>query len=284
MFANKLFLLLITCVLLTFACTSSKKKSPTTSGGGDQVTDQSGKIRELQSQIDTLTTALSKISTQQGDVSQGEFKTIQDALQTMQDEVTGLKGKGGDLSSSEFAEKFAEIMEQMQELAGRVEKVENGKDKEQNEDDKEGEEAETEEEKEETGGDAPVIHVSLVELDGDKTGSVIYESGKKEERTWQEATYVTFHSNVDVDIQTIKYGDLIFTSANTPPYTPLNDTPRGFTMRLPVSVEFNHSGTKYCVKATLTQAHLPKDPTEPLAKCKGCNDVHGEKMKMEDCQ
>lgn len=237
MFANKLFLLLITCVLLTFACTSSKRKSPTTSGGGNQVTDQSGKIRELQSQIDTLTTALSKISTQQGDVSQGEFKTIQDALQTVQDEVTGLKGKGGDLSSSEFAEKFAEIMEEMQELAGRVEKVENGKDKEQNEDGKEGEEAETEEE-EETGGDAPVIHVSLVEISGDRSN--------------ENGTYVTFHSNEGVTIKTIKYGEITVSGGKpTVIVHGLNDGIEKFKVELPVYVEFTHYGTDHCVSAKL---------------------------------
>ncbi len=108
--ANKLFLLLITCALLAFACTSSKRKSPTAPpiGGGDQSGDSSKELKELR---DKLGTALSKISELQeqvgkGAVSQSDLDDLEKALIAAQEE-----GKG-ELSS----EVMAKITEAVNEV------------------------------------------------------------------------------------------------------------------------------------------------------------------------
>ena len=88
MFTHKSLLLLITCILLTFACTGSKKRSapPQPIGNGNlQLSGghQSEKMRQLEGKLDR---ALSKIVTMQGQVGQGDVS--QEDLQTLQGEIT----------------------------------------------------------------------------------------------------------------------------------------------------------------------------------------------------
>ena len=253
--ANKLFLLLITCALLAFACTSSKRKAPTAPpiGGGDQSGDSSKELKELR---DNLGTALSKVATlqtqvEQGVVSQADFDIAQQVIDDLKDKVS----KGG---------ASAQILKDLADLEKRVKDAEdqNKELKDQLASDSGDENHATEDKPNLTdqteGGDAPVLHVSLVWVEEEKNENVtlIHKNGKEEtqERSLARGTYVTFHSDKDVVVEEIKYGEVTVDSpvVRTSPVTPL-------PILLPVRVMFLHNSTELCASATLNLGqHLPR--------------------------
>ena len=258
--ANKLFLLLITCALLAFACTSSKRKSPTAPpiGGGDQSGDSSKELKELR---DKLGTALSKISELQeqegqGAVSQDDWNIAQQALTTAQAKIAELESKisKGEASAEVLAE-LAASKKQMEEMKNQMEEMkkqlasDSGGEKPTDENpdltDVSGGDANTDLT---AGGDAPVLHVSLVEV--------------SEDESKDDGTYVTFHSDKDVVVNKIKYEGIRLTVFESYP-TKIN------SIELPVYVRFTHGSTKYCVKATLGFANLPN-----------ASEAEGDKIKM----
>ena len=62
----------------------------------------------------------------------------------------------------------------------------------------------------------------------------------------QQGTYVTFHSNKDVTIETIKYGELKSEQAPSQ-----DNDQKTLSMTLPIAMKFTHDDTSGCVAARL---------------------------------
>ena len=260
--ANKLFLLLITCAFLTLACPTSKRKSPTAPpiGGGDQSGDNSKKFEELQ---DKITATLGKVATlqaqvEQGGVSQSDLDELQQVINGLKDQVS----KGG--ASAQILKDIEDLKKREQVLEKQLEKQ--SKDlKEQLASDSGDENHATEDKPNLTdqteGGDAPVLHVSLVWVEEEKNENVtlIHKNGKEEtqERSLARGTYVTFHSDKDVTISTIKYGKVKVSGGKPTVIIPWNDIIFTFKVELPMYVDF---GTDHCVSATLDLVELLRKP------------------------
>ncbi len=216
---NKLFLLLITCSVFSFACTSSKRTALPAPAIGDanQSGDSSKEIRELQDKLDT---ALGEITELQGKVGQG------DVSQTGDDDTA------------------------------------------------------------QTDSTAPVIHVSLVELDDkeEDTFTLIKDGGEEEnqERSLLIGTYVTFHSDKDVTIETIKYGFNFTPDYQTEDVEQPKQTEKGVSkMHLYVYVKFIYDDTEYCVTAEVTDLsdQFPKGSEKEGAKVK----MNNHEMNNKEC-
>ena len=276
---SKLFLLLITCVALSFACTSSKKKSSTAPtipiGGGSQ----SEQIKEME---DKLNKALDKVDAMQAQVGQGkvsqkefeewqdEVKTAQDDLKTAQAELEKSKGGGGNVSDiiSDMNKKIKELEEKIEEKKGDVTSTETKTDETKTDETKTDEtktdETKTDETKtDETKTDEtktegePTITIAMRELKEEETETITNGSDKSKQHTRKEGTYVTFHSDKDVVIKTIKYGKLTFTPDYIPSGQGHDDIATVFNIQLPVYVKFTHANKPYCVTATIDQDDLP---------------------------
>ena len=278
--ANKLFLLLITCALLAFACTSSKRKSPTAPpiGGGDQSGDNSKKFEELQ---DKITATLGKVATLQAQVGKGAVsqsdldeleKALTKALTTAQSKIVELEGKAGNEDVSQTLKNLRGDVDDLTKIVGENEKLASNSGGNtpptEEQPDINGSDTNTEQTDSAAGGDAPVLHVSLVEVEKEKkeTFTLIKDGIKEsEERSLLIGTYVTFHSDKDVVVDKIKYGEFRLIA----PYTDdLGGAVQGDSdtrpaslqlMQLPVSVKFTHKNKPYCVTAKLgLRQLLPK--------------------------
>ena len=285
---SKLFLLLITCVMLSFACTSGNKKSPTVPtvpiGGGNQ----SQQMKELRDKLnDRINTLQSQVG--QGKVSQEEFEEIQDELKTVQEELK--EADGGRSEMLALQEQVKELEDLAKEYEKRVNSMEEKLDKQKvgdaSSEDGEAQEAQevqaaargsteqtqtgtteqahTETAEAETNDDEeaakdegePTITIAMRELKEKTTGTITDGEGKSTSYEWIAGTYVTFSSDKDVVIEAIKYGKLTFTPDQDSSGQAFDDTPTVFNIKLPVYVKFTHANTPYCVTATIDRYYLP---------------------------
>ena len=269
---SKLFLLLITCVSLSLACTSSKRKSPTTPAAP---IDQSNQSQQLEEMEDKLNKALSKIATLQSQtgkdgVSQDEFEEWQSKVKTAQDDLEAAQtelGKYKDSGGKDVSGVMDDLRDKIKELEDTIDKLTNGGG---------GKEKPTEGDGKNTGtGEEPVLRLSLVELSQEKQETI-----QSQTHTWQEGTYVTFHSDTDVVIETITYGELNFTPERDSSGKPFEASPTAFNIQLPVYVKFIHASTPYCVTATLNRNHLPGAGDQADNKV----EMTSHTMKNQECK
>lgn len=273
---NRVFLQLLTCVLLTFACTSSKKK-PTapTPANNQQGTDQSD-VNELKGELNALVSKITALQARvgQGDVSQTDLGDWKKNLTEALAKIDALENNTGNDEDSTHAkdivslkEELNNIEEQVEELRKNLPSAEASKE-ETEEEETSGDRAETDTKPQEEGEkedsalqetdaepsptDAELkVEVSLVEIQDNGNG----ENGSKKEA----GTYVTFHSNKDVTIQKITYGDLEFK-----PETPENETTSPLSMTLLIAMKFTHSGKTHCVAARLDLVDLLANSTKKV--------------------
>ena len=215
---NKLFLLLI---LLAAACTGGNRRLPPTPLDQNQKTEHSGKISELQKDLDKILNNVTVLESQVElkDLRQGQLDILQRELTAVEEKITQTD-EDGNVSNDLVQQLQKTVVKLRQRLAKLQEKLD-ARDS-------------IDEDEEETtpdieAGDAPVLHVSLVELEQDTQDR---EAG----------TYVTFYSKKHVTINNIKYNAI-----NLEVYESLPTKIK--SMKLPVSVGFTHADTSYCVRA-----------------------------------
>lgn len=283
---NRVFLQLLTCVLLTFACTSSKKK-PTapTPANNQQGTDQSD-VNELKGELNALVSKITALQARvgQGDVSQTDLGDWKKNLTEALAKIDALENNTGNDEDSTHAgdilslkEELNNIEEQVEELRKNLPSAEASKEETEDEETSgDMTETDTGEKKEEKGGDGTTqvpdakaspadddnlkVEVSLVEIQDNGNG----ENGSKKEA----GTYVTFHSNKDVTIQKITYGDLEFRQE-----TPGDEATSTISMTLLIAMKFTHSEKTHCATAKLDLVDLLADSTKKVAmEVKDLND------------
>ena len=257
--ANKSLLLLVTCALLTFACTGSKKKptTPTPINTG-QGSDAERKLNNLEGQLSTLVGKITALqaSAGKGDVSQVDLDKLEKSLTDAQKKIVELKQDTSNDGNPDFSGDLAD-------LKNRIEKLETEKEKLEEKIEELGEEAADEEveEAEETLEERSPAQEETTEKDSD-TGStaesltIEVSLGKKDND--QNGTYVTFHSNQEVTIETITYGQF-------KQETPQDGTTSALSMTLPIAMKFKHNGTSGCVAAKLDLVQLLSDNTKKVA-------------------
>ena len=274
MFTHKSLLLLITCILLTFACTSSKKRlAPTQPIGNGNLqlsgVSRSEKMRQLEGKLDR---ALSKIVTMQGqvgqsDVSQEDLQALQDEITAAQAEIDILEQNAGKGEVSQ--EDLQTLQDEITAAQAKIDILEKNADEDNDAQqvvDSELPETQTDptEATPGEGGDAPVISVSLVEIkqDSDEVEKLTFISDseeKHENRRLAQGMYVTYHSDKDVVIQTIKYGTLTFHPNTITTDKAFVGTVTAFTIQFPIHVGLTYGGSEYCYVTIVDQTYLPKD-------------------------
>lgn len=285
---NRVFLQLLTCVLLTFACTSSKKK-PTapTPANNQQGTDQSD-VNELKGELNALVSKITALQARvgQGDVSQTDLGDWKKNLTEALAKIDALENNTGNDRDSKHArdivslkEELNNIEEQVEELRKNLPSAEASKEETEEEeeisDDTTDADTEEKKEKDKEGGtvqdtdaepsptDAELkVEVSLAEIQDNGNG----ESGSEKEA----GTYVTFHSNKTVTIQKITYGDLDFKQE-----TLENATTSLLSMTLLIAMKFTHSGKTHCVAAKLDLLDLLANSTEKVEMTTKALDASG---------
>ncbi len=241
------FLLLM---LLAAACTGGKKRSAAPTPPIDQQTaDSSEDVSALQGQIRRLMGQVTALQGQTGGVSQTEVDRLKLEIEMLQTDITT---KVTDTAQQEgpLQTELNDLRAGMETLKEKLKEAEAKTDSEAPSDTGSADETSPTEEEtaqdEETTGEengnqtspplvvgAPVITVALEQVDKKKDGVKV-------------GTYVTFSSDTDVILTSIKYGK--------PDITPkhANDKNKDTSpIELYVKVQANHSGKEYCYEARL---------------------------------
>ena len=249
MCSQKKCLFLISCVMLAFACTGKQKKP--LPRAADQDKDSSTEMRTMQEQMDAMQQFLNNLSSQQRGQNQPELTALRDKMNDLQKAV-----RDGQANQKELRE----LREQLKKLEDKNGASQNNEtDTSQNDGNKGNKEDKTEEQEPTQDSTLPKIAVSLVEVEQDgleESYTLIINRIKEEEtRTVAPGTYVTFHSDQDVVIEKIIYGDLKRSSLG-------EGGNKLKIMELPVTIEFNHKGKTYCVRATTEGSQTEMTPTD----------------------
>lgn len=257
--AHKLLLLLYACALLTFACTGSKKKPTVPTPNTRPVPTAQSDVNELRGELNALgkITAL-QAQAGQGDVSQTELKDLQTSLTEAQEKITELEQAGGGESNDQNKQDIEDLKQRVGELEESKKELES-KLAEAGETPSGTEEAEDEETEDEGTGNAAqgtdndqntttteelTVSVSLTQIQGSESGR---EAG----------TYVTFHSDTAVTIETITYGKLESKQIDNK-----EDSTTTLSMNLPIAMKFTHGSETHCVTAVLDLLDWLNDDTK----------------------
>lgn len=273
---NRVFLQLLTCVLLTFACTSSKKK-PTapTPANNQQGTDQSD-VNELKGELNALVSKITALQARvgQGDVSQTDLGDWKKNLTEALAKIDALENNTGNDQDNTHAKDIVSLKEELSKIEEQVKELrENLPSAEASEEETEDEETsgdmtetDTKPQEEEEEEDSALQETDAkasptdAELKVEVSLAEIQDNGNGDNGSEKEAgTYVTFHSNKDVTIQKITYGDLEFK-----PETPENETTSPLSMTLLIAMKFTHSGKTHCVAAKLDLVDLLANSTKKV--------------------